>query len=52
MWGSDQFCSIEPVGLIKLVKGIRAIEQSIGHGGPRKIIGGEISKLKSLRGDG
>ena len=50
MWGSDQFCSIEPVGLIKLVKGIRAIEQSIGHGGPRKIIGGEISKLKSLRG--
>ena len=52
MWGSDQFCSIEPVGLIKLVKGIRAIEKSIGHGGPREIIGGEISKLKSLRGDG
>ncbi len=50
MWGSDQFCSIEPGGLLKLVKGIRDIEKSLGNGGPRKIIGGEITKLKSLRG--
>ena len=29
MWGSDQFCSIEPGGLLKLVKGIRDIEKNL-----------------------
>ncbi len=50
MWGSDQMSSVEPGGLLKLVKGIRDIEMSLGDNGPRKIIGGEIEKLKSLRG--
>jgi len=49
MWGSDQKSSIEPIGLIKLVKGIRDIEKSIGPGGPRKVYGSELEKLKSLR---
>ena len=50
MWGSDQMASVEPGGLIKLVKGIRDIEKSLGEGGPREIIGSELAKLKTLRG--
>jgi N-acetylneuraminate synthase len=48
-WGSDQACSLEPVGLIKLVKGIRDIELSLRGYGPREITKGELIKLKSLR---
>jgi N-acetylneuraminate synthase len=51
MWGSDQMASVEPGGLIKLVKGVRDIEASLGEEGPRKILSSELSKLKSLRGD-
>lgn len=50
MWGSDQLSSVEPTGLIKLVKGIRDIEKSLGNYGPRKLLGKEIDKKKSLRG--
>jgi N-acetylneuraminate synthase len=50
MWGSDQMASIEPGGLLKLVKGIKDIEKALGSDGPRKILGGELEKLKSLRG--
>jgi N-acetylneuraminate synthase len=50
MWGSDQMASIEPTGLIKLVKGIRDLELSMGGYEPRKIYNGELSKRKSLRG--
>ena len=49
MWGSDQKSSIEPSGLIKLVKGIRDIETSLGEEGPRKVLQSEASKLLSLR---
>ena len=50
MWGSDQMASVEPGGLIKLVKGIRDLEKAIGEKGPRIITDGELIKLKSLRG--
>ena len=50
MWGSDQISSVEPSGLIKLVKGIRDIEKSFGNNGPRKVTIGEMGKLRSLRG--
>jgi N-acetylneuraminate synthase len=50
MWGSDHKSSIEPSGLIKLVKGIRDIEKSLGEGGPRRVLGSELDKRKSLRG--
>jgi|TARA_R110002020_G_scaffold72542_7_gene186668 N-acetylneuraminate synthase len=50
MWGSDQLSSVEPSGLMKLVKGVRDIESSIGHDGPRQVIGSELDKRKSLRG--
>lgn len=49
MWGSDQMASVEPQGLIKLVKSIRDIEKARGGYGPRVVMGGELQKLKSLR---
>ena len=32
IWGTDQLCSVEPQGLIKLVKGIRELERALGDG--------------------
>jgi len=32
MWGSDHMSSVEPQGLIKLVKGIRELEAALGDG--------------------
>lgn len=32
MWGSDHMASLEPQGLIKLVKGIRELEEAYGNG--------------------
>lgn len=49
MWGSDQMASVEPQGLIKLVKSIKDVESARGGYEPRKVIGGELSKMKSLR---
>lgn len=51
MWGSDQMASVEPQGLIKLVKSIRDVEKARGGYGPRKVMGGELAKRKSLRGE-
>tara|TARA_Y100001963_G_C6780861_1_gene449751 strand:- start:1096 stop:1935 length:840 start_codon:yes stop_codon:yes gene_type:complete len=50
MWGSDQMASVEPHGLIKLVKDIKSIEKSLGRLGPRKVFESELQKRKSLRG--
>jgi N-acetylneuraminate synthase len=50
LWGSDQIASVEPQGLIKLVKSIRDIELARGGYGPREILKSELEKLKSLRG--
>ena len=49
MWGSDQMASVEPMGMIKLVNGVRAIELALGEGGPRTVFGSEREKLLSLR---
>tara|TARA_Y100001970_G_scaffold80605_1_gene102342 strand:- start:1014 stop:1868 length:855 start_codon:yes stop_codon:yes gene_type:complete len=32
MWGTDQMCSIEPQGLIKLVRGIKELNNALGDG--------------------
>jgi N-acetylneuraminate synthase len=32
MWGTDHLSSVEPQGLIKLVKGIRELEEAYGDG--------------------
>jgi len=50
MWGSDQAASVGPVGLERLVRGIRDIEKAFGSGGPRVIQDCEKDKLASLRG--
>lgn len=51
MWGSDQMSSVEPTGLIKLVKGIRDIEKAMSFPmGPRKLFEKEQEKKRSLRG--
>jgi N-acetylneuraminate synthase len=50
-WGSDQKSSIEPSGIFKLVKGIRAIEGATKYKpGKRILFDGELIKRKSLRG--
>jgi len=52
MWGSDQLASVEPSGLVKLVKGIRDIELATKYEeGPRILFDKELSKRKSLRGN-
>ena len=48
MWGSDQMASVEPHGVIKLVKGIRDIEKAIGMGGERILAQNELKKRKEL----
>jgi N-acetylneuraminate synthase len=50
MWGSDQSASIEPSGVIKLVKGIRELESALGIEGARVLLNSEQKKRKSLRG--
>ena len=45
MWGSDQSSSINPEGVFKLVRGIRAIEKATQYSpGPRKQFSGENTK--------
>ena len=48
MWGTDQGASIEPQGLIKLVKNIRVIENSLGDG-KKVVTNSEKSIRKKLR---
>lgn len=49
MWGSDHKCSLEPTELSKLVDMIHNIKSSMGSYGPRKLMGSEKLKKKSLR---
>lgn len=50
MWGSDQTSSVEPSGLIKLVKGIRGIEKAMQYKpAPRIQFEKENIKKESLR---
>ncbi len=48
MWGTDQAASVEPVGLIRLVRDIRIIETALGDG-VKKIYPREIEVMKRLR---
>ena len=48
MWGTDQLSSVEPQGLIKLVKGIRELEESFGDG-KIKVTESEKPVRKKLR---
>ena len=48
MWGTDQMCSIEPHGMMKLARGIRELESALGDG-IKKISGVEMEKAASQR---
>jgi len=50
MWGTDHSCSVEPQGLIKLVKGVRELEISYGDGCVG-VTEAEKPVRKKLRGD-
>jgi N-acetylneuraminate synthase len=50
MWGSDHLSSVEPQGLIKLVKGVRELELALGDG-EIKVTESELPVRKKLRGD-
>jgi sialic acid synthase SpsE len=48
MWGSDQAASVEPQGLVRLVRDIRTIEASLGDG-VKKVYDSELGPMKKLR---
>ena len=48
MWGSDQAASVEPTGMRRLVKDIRAIEEALGDG-LKRVYASEIGPMKKLR---
>jgi N-acetylneuraminate synthase len=48
MWGSDQAASIEPHGLARLVKDIRAVEIAMGDG-IKRVYKSELPTLQKLR---
>lgn len=48
MWGTDQSASVEPNGMVRLVKYIRVTEQALGDG-VKKVYDSELSSLSKLR---
>jgi len=50
MWGSDHLSSVEPQGLIKLVKGVRELETALGDG-HKTVTEGEKKVRLKLRGN-
>jgi sialic acid synthase SpsE len=48
MWGSDQAASVEPQGMHRLVRDIRAIEHALGDG-VKQVYPGELAAMKKLR---
>ena len=48
MWGSDQAASVEPQGLARLVKDIRAVEAALGDG-LKRVYDSEIPVMRKLR---
>jgi sialic acid synthase SpsE len=48
MWGSDQAASIEPWGLMRLVRDIRVIEKALGDG-QKRVYESEMKARQRLR---
>lgn len=48
MWGSDQAASVEPQGVQRLVRDIRAVEESLGDG-RKRVYDSELPLIKRLR---
>lgn len=49
MWGSDQACSLEPHAMFKLVRGVRELEEALGHGYNKLFTEQEQTKARTLR---
>jgi len=48
MWGSDHAASVEPQGMMRLVRDIRDIEKGLGDG-IKKVYPSELEPMKRLR---
>jgi N-acetylneuraminate synthase len=48
MWGTDQAASVEPVGLVRLVRDLRIVEQALGDG-VKRVYDSEVPVMKKLR---
>lgn len=48
LWGSDQSASVEPVGMMRLVKDVRAIESALGDG-VKRVYENELPVRDKLR---
>jgi len=48
MWGTDQAASVEPFGLMRLVRDIRVIEKALGDG-VKRVWSSELPIMKKLR---
>jgi len=48
MWGSDQAASVEPWGLMRLVRDIRTIERALGDG-VKRVYESELGPMRKLR---
>jgi N-acetylneuraminate synthase len=48
MWGSDQAASVEPHGIARLVRDIRAVEKAMGDG-VKRLYDSEVPIMKKLR---
>jgi N-acetylneuraminate synthase len=48
MWGSDQAASVEPQGLVRLVRDVRVISEAMGDG-VKQIYDGERTAMRKLR---
>ncbi len=48
MWGSDQAASVEPQGLMKLIRDIRNVERALGDGN-KVVTDAEVPIMKKLR---
>jgi sialic acid synthase SpsE len=48
MWGSDQAASIEPQGLVRMVRDVRVITEAMGDG-VKQIYDGERAAMRKLR---
>ena len=48
MYGSDQAASLEPIGLVRLVRDVRMLDLILGDG-VKKVYPSEVSVMKKLR---
>ena len=47
-WGSDQAASVEPLGMIRMVKEIRIVEKALGDG-VKRVCQDELQMMKKWR---